>query len=330
MVQSIARAPRHGNGCPSAKARSSRSPIAYILFFSPLSPSSHSAIPDNTVDHGHVDPNGQVSDPPLSPKPFIFEPSSLWTKRWILTSPRSASIRVLITTVTTRAPTLSPPTMRGQLIIQTTCRFILRPTRCLCNPSIVSRRRRHPSANNSSRPIPKVLARNEGPMATMTTPTTPKWVRMVAPVAPGTGQTRKRQSCSTGSWAPTKTNISTLYEPRRIRVSETWVFFFFVNIPLLMLSQCALDAFGGRKTFLAVKGCYERNFVVFKQIYAFETFTAGMQQADVDSDSEVDRLREYERRIYAARKAGFHVGNLSSRILDHWHRMGWYATFHSR
>ena len=96
------------------------------------------------------------------------------------------------------------------------------------------------------------------------------------------------------------------------------------------LSQCALDAFGGRKTFLAVKGCYERNFVVFKQIYAFETFTAGMQQADVDSDSEVDRLREYERRIYAARKAGFHVGNLSSRILDHWHRMGWYATFHSR
>lgn len=94
--------------------------------------------------------------------------------------------------------------------------------------------------------------------------------------------------------------------------------------------DCALDAFGARKTFLAVKGCYERNFVVFKQIYAFETFTSGMQQADVDTDSEVDRLREYERRIYAARKAGFHVGNLSSRILDHWHRMGWYATFHSR
>ncbi|KAI0267686.1 hypothetical protein BC834DRAFT_980153 [Gloeopeniophorella convolvens] len=94
--------------------------------------------------------------------------------------------------------------------------------------------------------------------------------------------------------------------------------------------DCALDAFGGRKTFLAVKGCYERNFVVFKQIYAFETFTAGMQQTDIEAESEVDRLREYERRIYAARKAGFHVGNLSSRILDHWHRMGWYATFHSR
>ena len=63
------------------KGKIFRSPISYILFFSPLSPSSHSSLPDNTVDHGHVDPNGQVSDPPLSPKPFIFEPSSLWTKR---------------------------------------------------------------------------------------------------------------------------------------------------------------------------------------------------------------------------------------------------------
>lgn len=112
--------------------------------------------------------------------------------------------------------------------------------------------------------------------------------------------------------------------------------------------QCAMDAFGGRKTFLAVKGCYERNFVVFKQIYAFETFTANMHHQNptqseggtsVDqeasnqrlrSENETERLREYERKIYAARKAGFHVGNLSSRILDHWHRMGWYALFYHR
>ncbi|THH21298.1 hypothetical protein EW146_g223 [Bondarzewia mesenterica] len=94
--------------------------------------------------------------------------------------------------------------------------------------------------------------------------------------------------------------------------------------------DCALDAFGGRKTFLAVKGCYERNFVVFKQIYAFETFTTHMQHNNIDTENEVDRLREYERRIYAARKSGFHVGNLSSRILDHWHRMGWYNVFYQR
>lgn len=112
--------------------------------------------------------------------------------------------------------------------------------------------------------------------------------------------------------------------------------------------QCAMDAFGGRKTFLAVKGCYERNFVVFKQIYAFETFTANMhlhqnsnsnpneavdQEASsqrLRSENETERLREYERKIYSARKAGFHVGNLSSRILDHWHRMGWYTLFYDR
>ena len=59
-------------------------PISHHLYippFSPLSPSSHSSLPDNTVDHGHVDPNGQVSKPPQSPKSFISEPSSLWTKR---------------------------------------------------------------------------------------------------------------------------------------------------------------------------------------------------------------------------------------------------------
>lgn len=100
-----------------------------------------------------------------------------------------------------------------------------------------------------------------------------------------------------------------------------------------------MDAFGGRKTFLAVKGCYERNFVVFKQIYAFETFTANMHhqtdgspadQERLRSENETERLREYEKKIYAARKAGFHVGNLSSRILDHWHRTGWYTLFYDR
>src|ERR1019366_6210388 len=53
--------PRHGNGCSSTEARSSRSPATYVSAFSPLSPSSHSSLPDNAVDHGHVDPNGQVS-----------------------------------------------------------------------------------------------------------------------------------------------------------------------------------------------------------------------------------------------------------------------------
>ncbi|KAF8461819.1 hypothetical protein DFH94DRAFT_70087 [Russula ochroleuca] len=64
--------------------------------------------------------------------------ASLWTKRWILISPRLASILALITTATTPAPTSSPPTMRGRLIIQTTCRSTLHPMRYLCSPSIAS------------------------------------------------------------------------------------------------------------------------------------------------------------------------------------------------
>jgi hypothetical protein len=143
----------------------------------------------------------------------------------------------------------------------------------------------------------------------------PRWARTATPAARGTGRTRKKPSCSTAHGPRTKTSISMRYGQRRTRVSVTWVHFLLTAFATVftssyLSSQCALDAFGGRKTFLAVKGCYERNFVVFKQIYAFETFTVGMQQTDVDSESEVDRLREYERRIYAARKAGFHVGKL--------------------
>lgn len=56
-------------------------PSLYIPAFSPLSPSSHSSLPDNAVDHGHVDPNGQVSEPHyhrshLYPTPAVFGPSA--------------------------------------------------------------------------------------------------------------------------------------------------------------------------------------------------------------------------------------------------------------
>ena len=86
-----------------------------------------------------------------------------------------------------------------------------------------------------------------------------------------------------------------------------------------------------------MKGCYERNFAVFKNIFAFEEFIAhfpssnGAGDNNIDADAaESDRLREYERRIYTARKSGFNTGSLSSRLLDHWHRAGWYNVFHSR
>ncbi|KAF5382132.1 hypothetical protein D9615_004308 [Tricholomella constricta] len=94
------------------------------------------------------------------------------------------------------------------------------------------------------------------------------------------------------------------------------------------LRECATEVFGSKKTYQALKGCYERNFNLFKQIYAFERFHA--PAGNLSSLNEADRLREYERRLQTARKAGCDVGNVTARTIDHWHRVGWYELFYRR
>ncbi|PPQ64137.1 hypothetical protein CVT24_008767 [Panaeolus cyanescens] len=94
------------------------------------------------------------------------------------------------------------------------------------------------------------------------------------------------------------------------------------------LRECALDVFGGKKTYQALKGCYERNFNLFKQIYAFESSQGGL--SSLSALSENDRLREYDRRLQLARKNGTDVGNITARVIDHWHRVGWYDLFYRR
>lgn len=94
-------------------------------------------------------------------------------------------------------------------------------------------------------------------------------------------------------------------------------------------SQCAIQVFGAKKTYQALKGCYERNFNLFKQIYAFEN-AHGQGAANMTNLSEADRLREYERRLQIARKAGSDVGNITARTIEHWHRVGWYRLFYER
>jgi len=88
--------------------------------------------------------------------------------------------------------------------------------------------------------------------------------------------------------------------------------------------------FGGKKTYQALKGCYERNFNLFKQIYAFETFHTQLGNGPVNFAAEGDRLREYERRLHIARKGGCDVGNVGAKTIDHWHRSGWYGLFFRR
>ncbi|KIK47402.1 hypothetical protein CY34DRAFT_74016, partial [Suillus luteus UH-Slu-Lm8-n1] len=96
------------------------------------------------------------------------------------------------------------------------------------------------------------------------------------------------------------------------------------------LRECAIEVFGGKKTYQALKGCYERNFNLFKQIYAFESFHAQLGNSPVNFTTEADRLREYERRLQIARKGGCDVGNVGAKTIDHWHRSGWYTLFHRR
>ncbi|KAG8213083.1 hypothetical protein J3R82DRAFT_11478 [Butyriboletus roseoflavus] len=94
--------------------------------------------------------------------------------------------------------------------------------------------------------------------------------------------------------------------------------------------ECAMDVFGGKKTYQALKGCYERNFNLFKQIYAFEAYHAPSSNGPLSMIIEGDRLREYERRLQLARKGGCDVGNLNAKTIDHWHRSGWYNLFYRR
>ncbi|KAG7089865.1 hypothetical protein E1B28_011508 [Marasmius oreades] len=96
------------------------------------------------------------------------------------------------------------------------------------------------------------------------------------------------------------------------------------------LRECATEVFGGKKSYQALKGCFERNFNLFKQIYAFETFHIQQQAVNILSWADADRLKEYERRLQVARRGGCDVGNITARTIDHWHRIGWYSVFHHR
>ncbi|KAJ7263408.1 hypothetical protein C8J57DRAFT_1470733 [Mycena rebaudengoi] len=67
------------------------------------------------------------------------------------------------------------------------------------------------------------------------------------------------------------------------------------------LRECAAEVYRGKQTYQALKDCYERNFNLFKQIYSFESFHA---RGPITVHGETDRLRQYDRRFGAARRAG--------------------------
>ncbi|KAL1738979.1 hypothetical protein HDZ31DRAFT_86042 [Schizophyllum fasciatum] len=96
------------------------------------------------------------------------------------------------------------------------------------------------------------------------------------------------------------------------------------------LRDCASEVFDSKKTYQALKGCYERNFNIFRQIYAFEAYCTQNGLPNLSAYGETDRIREYERRLQSAKRAGCDVGNINARTIDHWRRIGWYDLFYRR
>jgi hypothetical protein len=101
---------------------------------------------------------------------------------------------------------------------------------------------------------------------------------------------------------------------------------------IALLSQCAQQVFGGRKTYQALKGAFERSYAVFKQVYLFEQFTAHLGDPNANANMSIPAVstQEYERRMQAARDKGFDPGTLNTRIIEQWHRLGWYDLFYTR
>jgi hypothetical protein len=114
-----------------------------------------------------------------------------------------------------------------------------------------------------------------------------------------------------------------------------------------------------------LKSCYHRNLETFKQIYAFEAFLARApisSSAQLDNATSVspsssthqvsalptdanevealpnpayfltatDRHVFLERKLEAARALNVPVANLTIKVIDHWHDMGWFALFKKR
>jgi hypothetical protein len=88
--------------------------------------------------------------------------------------------------------------------------------------------------------------------------------------------------------------------------------------------------FGGKKTFQALKGAYERAFLTWRTIYQFEGATARWK-ASSDPKTISERTKDWENRLSLARTHNVvDTTTLNVRTLELWHRRGWYELFYNR
>ncbi|KAH9856481.1 hypothetical protein C2E23DRAFT_443059 [Lenzites betulinus] len=93
--------------------------------------------------------------------------------------------------------------------------------------------------------------------------------------------------------------------------------------------ECSNEVFPGKKSYTALKSCYHRNLEVFKQIHAFQMFSANhLRQLQAENPNaqqpSIDSVLE------AAKVAGLNVGTLSVKTIDRWYETGWFELFRKR
>ncbi|KAI0711892.1 hypothetical protein C8T65DRAFT_718005 [Cerioporus squamosus] len=93
--------------------------------------------------------------------------------------------------------------------------------------------------------------------------------------------------------------------------------------------ECSNELFPGRKSYTALKSCYHRNLEVFKQVHAFQVFSANHFR-QLQAENPNAEQPPVEAMLEAARVAGLNVGNLNVKVIDRWYETGWFDLFKKR
>ncbi|KAI0635687.1 hypothetical protein C8Q77DRAFT_1071664 [Trametes polyzona] len=93
--------------------------------------------------------------------------------------------------------------------------------------------------------------------------------------------------------------------------------------------ECSNELFPGRKSYTALKSCFHRNLEVFKQIHAFQVFSANHFR-QMQAENPHAQQPSVETVLEAARVAGLNVGTINAKVIDRWYETGWYDLFRRR
>ncbi|RDX57558.1 hypothetical protein OH76DRAFT_1395390 [Lentinus brumalis] len=93
--------------------------------------------------------------------------------------------------------------------------------------------------------------------------------------------------------------------------------------------ECSNELFPGRKSYTALKSCYHRNLEVFKQVHAFQVFSANHFR-QLQAENPNAEQPSVESMLDAARVAGLNVGSLNVKVIDRWYETGWFDLFKKR